>query len=95
MNEELNDFEKKLKEIVNSFIDGNLGKMTDVGAKFYADILLKYYVPSRDNILNVWELGNEWRMLDRQLQQEMTQRQYIQKHWKEGDYYGETRKETI
>lgn len=46
-------------------------------------------VPSREYILNVWELGNYWKELTNGVcnTEHGTQLEYIQKHWKEGDYY--------
>ena len=46
-------------------------------------------VPSREYILNVWELGNYWKELTKGVcsTEHGTQLEYIQNHWKEGEYY--------
>ena len=46
-------------------------------------------VPSRDVILSVWDLGNEWKELTNgNISTEYgTQLAYIQKHWHESEYY--------
>ncbi len=41
------------------------------------------HVPSREMILAIWELGNEWK----ENPTGVTQREYIQKYWKESSYY--------
>ena len=42
-------------------------------------------VPSREYILNIWELGNLWKEKTKGVCG--TEIEYIQEHWKEGDYY--------
>jgi len=46
-------------------------------------------IPSREYILNVWELGNYWKELTNGVcsTEYGTELEYIQKHWKEGGYY--------
>jgi hypothetical protein len=46
-------------------------------------------IPSRNMILAVWELGNEWKELTngRISKEYGTQLEYIQKHWNESQYY--------
>ena len=46
-------------------------------------------VPSREIIMNVWELGNIWKELTggNISTEHGTQLEYIQKHWTEGDYF--------
>lgn len=45
-------------------------------------------VPSRNMILSVWELGNEWKGLTNgRVTEYGTQLEYIQKHWNESEYY--------
>lgn len=48
-----------------------------------------YAVPSRNIILAVWELGNDWKELTkgRISTEHGTQLEYIQKHWNESEYY--------
>lgn len=48
-----------------------------------------YNVPSRDVILAIWDLGNEWKELTNGcISTEFgTQLDYIQKHWEESEYY--------
>ena len=46
-------------------------------------------VPSREVILSIWDLGNEWKELTNgSISTEYgTQLDYIQKHWHESEYY--------
>lgn len=88
MKTELTDFEKTLQDIVNSYIDGDTGKMTDEGAIYYAKKLLLAYIPTKNHIYNIWELGNIWKEDRETLEKECTQLKYIQDNWKNGDYYG-------
>ena len=46
-------------------------------------------VPSRETILNIWDLANEWKELTSGSisTEHGTQLSYIQKHWQEGEYY--------
>lgn len=46
-------------------------------------------VPTRDVILSIWDLGNEWKELTNgSISTEYgTQLDYIQKHWQESEYY--------
>lgn len=46
-------------------------------------------IPSRETILAVWELGNDWKELTNgSISTEYgTQLEYIQKHWQESSYY--------
>lgn len=46
-------------------------------------------IPSKDIVLNVWALGNEWKELTKGIcnTEYGTQLDYILKHWNEGDYY--------
>lgn len=48
-----------------------------------------YNVPSREIILAIWDLGNEWKELTNgSISTEYgTQLEYIQKHWNESEYY--------
>ena len=48
-----------------------------------------YNVPSREEILAIWDLGNEWKELTNgSISTEYgTQLDYIQKHWQESEYY--------
>ena len=48
-----------------------------------------YNVPSREVILAIWDLGNEWKELTNgSISTEYgTQLDYIQKHWHESEYY--------
>lgn len=48
-----------------------------------------YYFPSREVILAIWDLGNEWKELTNgSISTEYgTQLAYIQKHWEESEYY--------
>ena len=49
------------------------------------------YVPSKEMILNVWELGNIWKEITKGIcnSEHGTQLDYILKHWTEGEYYTE------
>ena len=46
-------------------------------------------IPSREVILSIWDLGNEWKELTNgSISTEYgTQLNYIQKHWEESEYY--------
>ena len=46
-------------------------------------------IPSRETILAIWELGNDWKELTNgSISTEYgTQLEYIQKHWQESSYY--------
>ena len=46
-------------------------------------------IPSRETILAVWELGNEWKDLTKGVcdTEHGTQLKYIQNHWQESSYY--------
>ena len=46
-------------------------------------------VPSREIILSIWDLGNEWKELTNCVisTEHGTQLDYIQKHWQESEYY--------
>ena len=46
-------------------------------------------IPSKEFVLNVWMLGNEWKDVTKGIcgTEHGTKLEYIQKHWKEGDYY--------
>ena len=48
-----------------------------------------YNVPSREVILAIWDLGNEWKELTNGCisAEHGTQLNYIQKHWEESEYY--------
>lgn len=48
-----------------------------------------YNVPSRDVILAIWDLGNEWKELTNGCisTEYGNQLDYIQKHWEESEYY--------
>ena len=48
-----------------------------------------YNVPSREVILAIWDLGNEWKELTNYdiSTEHGTQLDYIQKRWKESEYY--------
>ena len=48
-----------------------------------------YNVPSREVILAIWDLGNEWKELTNGCISTKygTQLDYIQKHWNESEYY--------
>lgn len=48
-----------------------------------------YNVPSREVILAIWDLGNEWKELTNGCisTEYDTQLDYIQKHWNESEYY--------
>ena len=48
-----------------------------------------YKTPSRETILAIWDLGNEWKELTNgSISTEYgTQLEYIQKHWQESEYY--------
>lgn len=48
-----------------------------------------YNVPSREAILSIWDLGNEWKELTGGSisTEHGTQLNYIQKHWSESEYY--------
>lgn len=48
-----------------------------------------YNVPSREVILAIWDLGNEWKELTNGCISTKygTQLNYIQKHWEESEYY--------
>ena len=48
-----------------------------------------FNVPSREVILSIWDLGNEWKELTKgSISTEYgTQLDYIQKHWQESEYY--------
>ena len=45
-------------------------------------------IPSRETILNIWDLGNEWKELTKGSisTEHGTQLEFIQKHWGEGSY---------
>ena len=49
------------------------------------------YVPSKELILNVWELGNIWKEITKGIcnAEHGTQLDYILKHWNEGEHYTE------
>lgn len=46
-------------------------------------------IPSRETILAVWELGNDWKDLTKGVcsTEHGTQLKYIQNHWQESSYY--------
>ena len=48
-----------------------------------------YNTPSREIILAIWDLGNEWKELTKGCisTEYGTQLEYIQKHWQENEYY--------
>lgn len=48
-----------------------------------------YKVPSKEVILAIWDLGNEWKELTNGIisTEQGTQLDYIQKHWCESEYY--------
>lgn len=54
-------------------------------------------IPSREFILNVWELGNSWKELTGGSisTEHGTQLEYIQKHWSEGGYFDKLRPQKI
>ena len=73
------------------------------GKKFYSDTF-KYgdvtlhvekqgeqNVPSREMVLNVWELGNIWKEITKGVcnTEHGTQLEFIIKHWNEGEHYTE------
>lgn len=88
----------------NDELNGMSGEMVYVGGKCsdifishadYANWLEKqgessiYNVPSREVILAIWDLGNEWKELTNYSisTEHGTQLDYIQKHWEESEYY--------
>lgn len=91
-----NEDERIRKGLVKAF--GTVGKR-DWGGLIVRDILTwlekqgekKHItnVPSREVILSIWDLGNEWKELTNGCisTEYGTQLDYIQKHWHESEYY--------
>lgn len=54
-------------------------------------------IPSRELILSIWDLGNEWKDLTKGCcsTEHGTQLNYIQKHWHESEYYIKEKQEEI
>ena len=92
---ELTNFEKKIKEVVSKYSEKEMGDEAahQVGEELLnmisEDLLTKIsetVIPSRNLILNVWSLGNLWKEYPEE-REGLTQMQWIQAHWKDGDYY--------
>lgn len=70
--------------VENTLEELNLKKLENQGGQ-----MSSINIPSRDVILAIWDLGNEWKELTNgSISTEYgTQLDYIQKHWHESEYY--------
>ena len=87
--------EKIRKALIEMFISIGKRDFRDIPTKKIIAWLEKqgkqpiYKTPSREIILAIWDLGNEWKELTKgSISTEYgTQLDYIQKHWRESEYY--------
>ena len=94
---EWSEEDEKIKESIKKVLANTNFNKLDIKYSFYEMIswLEKQgeqkssNIPSRETILAIWELGNDWKELTNgSISTEYgTQLEYIQKHWQESSYY--------
>lgn len=89
---------KRIKYFINATSKGELEKYAIIKEDAIAWLEKQgeqnvLQTPTREMILAVWELGNTWKELTHGVcsTEHGTQLNYIQKHWKESDYYLEAK----
>jgi hypothetical protein len=75
------------RDVDNAFVEGMAFAKNELEKQSEQKPIMN--VPSREVILSIWDLGNEWKELTKgSISIEYgTQLNYIQKHWHESEYY--------